>query len=219
MLDHAEGRFVVDKWARAAVLPLTETCTFVEAARQCNVGQTVTRDIMEQRGLIDRRQRLRGVPFRIPEAEIAAIEESLRSSVDLVGVKAMLCTSHAVVMGLIESSLLTPFLKGSRRTKHDHEFLARDVRALLDRLGGRLPIQGQPAEGQTLLTNADHGYAVPLAYPCRQAWDGHLPLAGRLIDVTGRPGFLVQRHDALVARRKHRSSFPAAGGRDPPERE
>lgn len=66
--------------------------------------------IPEQRGLID-------VASRVSEPEIAATEDTLRSSTDLAGIRAMLGTSHAVVTGLIGSGLLTPFVQGGRRTK------------------------------------------------------------------------------------------------------
>lgn len=205
VVEHAESRFVVDKRARAAVLPPTDTRTLVEAAKRCGVAQTVMRDILEQRGLIDRSKRLRGQAFRIPEAEIAAIEGALRTSLDLTGVKGALATSHKTVMGLVEAGMLTPFVSGGRETKHAHVFLARDVSGLLNRLGEGLAFQTEPKEGETTLTNAAHGHAVPLAYLCRLVLDGDIPLAGRLLHATGFPGFLVQREHALIARRRHRA--------------
>lgn len=90
VLDHAESRFVVDKRARAAVLPPTETYTLVEAAARCGVTQGVMRDILEQGGLINRPKE-RGRPFRIPEAELRIVQGALHNLIDARGARPAPC--------------------------------------------------------------------------------------------------------------------------------
>lgn len=200
VLDHAEARFVVDKRARAAVLPPTQTCTLVEAAARCGVTQGVMRDILEQKGLLDRPKE-RGRPFRIPEAEVVAIAEVLKESVDARGAAVLLGTTVRVVTGLGALDLLKPYVTGGRRTKHAHIYLQADVQAVLDRLATGLPPRLCTEEDETTLTAAAHAYAVPLAVLCREALEGRLGLWGRLATGGGLPALIVQRSEVRTLKR------------------
>lgn len=138
VLDHAEARFVVDKRARAALLPPTETCTLLEAAARCGVTQGVMRDILSQRGLLDRPKE-RGRPIRIAVSEIRAIEAVMRDSVDADNAAIVLGTQWKVVKDLTALGILVPWIVGSRATKRAYVFLRGEVQGVLVRLWSGLP--------------------------------------------------------------------------------
>ena len=133
VLEHAVTPFVVDKRARAKVLPPTSTCTLKEATARCGVTILVMRDILEQRGLLSR-AKVRGLAFRIPEAEIRAIEMVMRDSIDANGAAALLGTRWKVVKDLTALGILKPWVAGGRATKHAYVFRRAEVQAVLDRL-------------------------------------------------------------------------------------
>lgn len=205
VLDHAEGRFVVDKRARAAVLPPTETCTLVEATARCGVTQGVMRDILEQRGLLSR-AKVRGQAFRIPEAEIRKIEVVLRESVGADGAAALLGTTWKVVKDLKALGVLVPWVSGGRMTKHAYVYRRTDVQAILDRLSSGIPSRLCTEEDETTLTAAAHAYAVPLAVLCREALEGRLALWGRMETGGGLQRLVVRRDEVLDARRRLRGA-------------
>ncbi|MBA9066998.1 hypothetical protein FHR71_000728 [Methylobacterium sp. RAS18] len=204
VLDHAEARFVVDKRARAAVLPPTETCTLVEATARCGITQGVMRDILEQRGLVSR-PKARGLPFRIPKADIRVIETVLRDSVDAEGAAILLGTGWKVVKDLTALRVLVPWVTGGRATKHAYVYRRGEVLGILDRLAAGLSARLCTDEDETTLTAAAHAYGVPLAVLCREALEGRLFLYGRLATGGGLQGVIVQREEILEVRRRLRS--------------
>jgi hypothetical protein len=126
VVDHAESRFVVDKRARATVLPPSETCTFNEATVRCGVTIGVMRDILGHRGLLDPTRR-RGEAIRVPEFEIRAIEAVMRDSVDANGAAALLGTTWKVVKDLSALGILKPWVACGRATKHAYVFQRAEV--------------------------------------------------------------------------------------------
>lgn len=206
VLEHAESRFVVDKRARASVLPPTETCTLIEAAARCGVSQGVMRDILEQRGLIDRPKE-RGRPFRIPEAEIRIVQGALHNSMDARGAADLLGTTTRVVRDLTALGLLQPYVSGGRRTKHAHVYLQADVQSLHYRLAAGLSIRLRTEEDEITLTAAAYAYTVPLAVLCREALEGRLSLWGQMATGSELQGLIVRREEVLMLRRRLRS-FP-----------
>lgn len=205
VLEHAETRFVVDKRARAKVLPPTSTCTLKEATARCGVTILVMRDILEQRGLLSR-AKVQGLAFRIPEAEIRAIEAVMRDSVDANGAAALLGTTWKVVKDLTALGILTPWVAGGRTTKHAFVFRRPEVQGVLDRLLAGLPERSCVGEEETTITGAAHAYAVPLAILVREALDGQLGLQCQLTRGGGLQGLIVGREEVLKVRRRVRSS-------------
>lgn len=200
VLEHAETRFVVDKRARAKVLPPTSTCTLKEATARCGVTILVMRDILEQRGLLSR-DKVRGMAFRIPEAKIRAIEAVMRDSVDANGAAALLGTTWKVVKDLNALGSLKPWITGGRSTKHAYVFRRAEVQGVLDRLAIGLPERPCVAEDEATLTGAAHAYAVPLAVLCREALEGRLACHGRLVTGRGLQTLIVRREEVLAVRR------------------
>jgi hypothetical protein len=209
VLEHAEARFVVNKLARAAVLPPTETCTLVEATARCGVTQGVMRDILEQRGLLSR-AKVRGQAFRIPETEILAIEAVMRDSIDIKRAAALLGTQWKVVKDLTALGVLVPWVSGGRRTKHAYVYRRADVQAILDQISAGLPSRLCTEEDETTLTAAAHAYAVPLAILCREALEGRLGLWGSMETGGGLQGLIVRRDEVMEVRRGLRGHRQAA---------
>ncbi len=204
VIEHAESRFVVDKRARAAVLPPTETCTLLKAAARCGVTQGVMRDILVQKGLLDRPKQC-GRPIRIAEAEIRAIEAVMRDSVDGVGAMIMLGTYRNVLKDLTALGILKPWITGGRPTKHAYVFRREDVQGVLDRLSAGLPERPCVGEDETTLLAASNVYAVPLAILCREALNGQLRLQGRLETDGSLQGLIVGHEEILAVRSRLRS--------------
>ena len=201
VLEHAETRFVVDKRARAKVLPPTSTCTLKEATARCGVTILVMRDILEQRGLLSR-AKVRGMAFRIAEAEICVIEAVMRDSVDANGAAALLGTTWKVVKDLTALGILKPWITGGRATKHAYVFRRAEVQEVLDRLEAGLLVRSWVDEDETTLTGAAHAYAVPLAVLCREVLNGTLDLAGRMEIGKGLQGIVVSRQGVMRIRRQ-----------------
>jgi hypothetical protein len=172
---------------------------------RCGVTQGVMRDILEQRGLLFR-AKVRGQPFRIPEAEIRKIEAVLRESVDADGAAVLLGTTWKVVKDLTSLGVLVPWVTGGRLTKHAYVYRRADVQAILDRLSVGLPPRLCTEEDETTLTAAAHAYAVPLAVLCREALEGRLALWGRMETGGGLQGLVVRRDEVLDARRRLRGA-------------
>lgn len=205
VLEHAETRFVVDKRARAKVLPPTSTCTLKEATARCGVTILVMRDILEQHGLLSR-AKVRGMAFRIPEAEVRAIEAVMRDSVDVDGAAALLGTTWKVVKDLTALGILKPWITGGRATKHAYVFPRADVKEVLDRLSVGLSERSCVEVDEATLTGAAHAYAVPLAVLCHEALEGRLACHGQLVTGKGLQALIVRRGEMLAARRSLRAS-------------
>ncbi len=203
VVSHAESRFVVDKRARAALLPPTETCTLVEAAARCGVSQTVMRDVLEQRSLISR-EKIRGQAFRLPATEMEGVVTAMRNSVDARGATHILGTTTKTLRELRALDLIRPWVSGSRQTKHAYIFLRADIDGFLNTLSAGLPERWAVEEDETTLTEAARAYAVPLAVLCREVLEGRLILFGRMATGGGLQGLIVRRQDALESRRRLR---------------
>lgn len=166
------------------------------------------RDILEQRGLLSR-SKARGLPIRIAEVEIRAIEAVLRDSVDADGAAILLGTGWKVVKDLTALRVLVPRVTGGRATKHACVYRRGEVQGILDRLAAGLPARLCTDEDETTLTAAAHAYGVPLAVRCRETLEGRLSLYGCLATGDGLQGLIVRREEVLVVRR----SLRAAGTR------